>query len=126
MPSVLGIGGVFFRAKDPAALAQWYATHLGLPVSPHWAGAVLPLQHPSDSPNAHVVWSPFKADTTYFGRPENTFMVNFRVDDLDGLIAALRSAGCTVDEKVERSEYGAFGWVTDPEGNRIELWQPPA
>ena len=124
MPAVLGVGGIFFRAKDPAALSKWYATHLGLPVEPAWNGAALPLRTDQDRPGAYVVWSAFPADTGYFGPHGKAFMVNFRVADLDAMLAALRAAGCDVDARVERNDYGAFGWVTDPEGNRVELWEP--
>jgi predicted enzyme related to lactoylglutathione lyase len=74
----------------------------------------------------HIIWSPFKDDTKYFDPSDKPFMVNFRVDDLHALLGALRGAGVQVDERVEESEYGRFGWIMDPEGNRVELWQPPA
>jgi predicted enzyme related to lactoylglutathione lyase len=73
-----------------------------------------------------MLWSPFAADTGYFGTGPQPYMVNFRVDDLDALLAQLRATGVEVDERVEQSEFGRFGWITDPEGTRIELWQPPA
>jgi catechol 2,3-dioxygenase-like lactoylglutathione lyase family enzyme len=126
MTRVLGIGGIFIRAKNPAALADWYRDHLGLPVDPAWNGAVLPLRHEEDREGAYAVWSAFAPDTEYFGRRDNAFMINFRVANLDALLAALRAEGCEVDAKVERTDFGAFGWVTDPEGNRVELWEPPA
>jgi predicted enzyme related to lactoylglutathione lyase len=72
------------------------------------------------------VWSPFKADTSYFEPSQASFMINYRVDDLHAVLAALRSEGCNVVDKVEESEFGKFGWVIDPEGNKLELWQPPA
>jgi predicted enzyme related to lactoylglutathione lyase len=124
MRRVTGIGGVFFKAKDPAALAEWYRKHLGLAIEP-WGGAA--LQWRDDNPDGHgtTVWSPFKDDTTYFGAPSNRFMINYRVEDVRALVEVLRSEGCNVDDKVDESEYGIFGWVTDPEGNRLELWQPP-
>ena len=123
MKRVTGIGGIFFKAKDPKALGAWYRDHLGLDVS-EWGGAV--FQWGGDGSEAGMtIWSPFAADTQYMAPGRASFMVNFRVADLDGLLAALRSEGCNVVDKVERSEYGAFGWVIDPEGNKIELWQPP-
>lgn len=81
----------------------------------------------SDNPTGTgtTIWSPFKEDTSYFAPSTASFMINFRVHDLHALLAALRAEGCDVDTKVEESEYGKFGWVQDPEGNRIELWQPP-
>ena len=118
MQRATGIGGVFFKAKDPKALGAWYATHLGVPIEP-WGGAAF-------TGAGTTIWNPFAADTTYFGPGPSSFMVNFRVHDLHALLAALRDEGCAVDDKVEESEYGKFGWVTDPEGNRVELWEPPA
>jgi predicted enzyme related to lactoylglutathione lyase len=72
------------------------------------------------------LWSPFAVDTAYFGAGSQSYMINLRVDDLDALLSQLRAAGVNVDERVDKSEYGAFGWITDPDGNRVELWQPPA
>lgn len=126
MQRVQGIGGLFFRAADRATLCAWYRDHLGVDVDSTWWGAVMPWAAQHDAAGAATVWSAFEQDTTYFGAEKNTFMVNFRVQDLDAMLAQLREGGCDVDEKVERSEFGAFGWVTDPEGNRVELWQPPA
>lgn len=126
MESVLGVGGIFIRAKDQPALAKWYRDHLGIPVQEAWWGGSLPLTTPHDPPSACVVWSTFPKDTKYFGRAENGFMVNFRVRDLAAMRAQLIAAGCDVDPKWEANDFGSFGWVTDPEGNRIELWQPPA
>jgi predicted enzyme related to lactoylglutathione lyase len=120
-----GIGGIFFKARDPAALAEWYRVHLGLPVEP-WGGAALRWAGEHNPAGVGTtVWSPFKADTQYFAPSEASFMVNYRVADLHAVLAALRAEGCDVDDKVEESEYGKFGWVIDPEGNKLELWQPP-
>jgi predicted enzyme related to lactoylglutathione lyase len=124
MESVRGLGGIFLRAKDQPALAKWYRDHLGLPIQDAWWGASLPLTTPHDTPAACVVWSAFPQDTTYFGRRENAVMVNFRVRDLAAMRAQLIAAGCDVDPSMQDGDYGKFGWVTDPEGNRIELWQP--
>lgn len=126
MESVLGFGGVFLRAKDQPALAKWYRDHLGVPVQEGWWGGVLPLRTPHDAAATCAVWSTFPEDTTYLGRPENRVMVNYRVRDLDAMRAQLLAAGCDVDPDVQDGEFGKFGWVTDPEGNRVELWQPPA
>lgn len=125
MERVRGIGGLFFKARDPAALGAWYRDHLGVDVQ-DWGGASFvwkDLEGPG-SP-ASTVWSPFKADTTYFAPSTSSFMVNFRVADLHKMLAQLRAGGCQVDDKVEESEYGKFGWVVDPEGNKVELWEPP-
>lgn len=125
MERVRGIGGIFFKARDPKALARWYADHLGVPVDPAWGGAVMRWREDDARGDAFTVWNPFPASTAYFAPSHASFMVNFRVDDLDAMLAQLRAAGADVDDKVEDSEFGRFGWVMDPEGNRVELWQPP-
>lgn len=119
MQRVNGIGGVFFRAKDPQALNAWYSQHLGIgnPDDP---------QLPWIQDSGFTVWSGFDEDTDYFGRREQAWMINFRVDDLDAMLAQLRDAGVEVLDKVEDYDYGRFGWAVDPEGNRFELWQPTA
>ena len=128
MKHVLGIGGIFFKAQDPEKLAAWYQKHLDLEVEeyggatfrePQSADAVAPKRQ------SYVVWSPFPVDTDYFAPSTKPFMINFRVTDLDQLLAKLRAEGVTVEEKTDKSEFGYFGWVMDPEGNRIELWEPP-
>ena len=124
MRRVTGIGGIFFKAKDPKALADWYREHLGMNIEP-WGGSVLKWSEDNSHGHGTTVWSPFADDTTYFGAAGNRFMVNYRVEDVRALVAQLRTEGCNVDDKVDESEYGIFGWVTDPEGNRLELWQPP-
>lgn len=124
-PRVHGIGGIFFKATDAEALRTWYRRHLGIEIE-DWGGAVFSWAGPSN-PEAvgSTVWSIFDAENTYFAPSTAQFMINYRVSDLDAVLAALREEGCRVDDTVERSEFGAFGWVMDPEGNRIELWQPP-
>ncbi len=125
MARVTGIGGVFFKAKDPQQLADWYRTHLGMNVEA-WGGVA--FRWVTDDNPAGVgttVWSPFAADTSYFEPSDAPFMINYRVQDLHGLLLALRAAGCRVQDDVEESEFGKFGWVIDPEGNKLELWQPP-
>ena len=124
MKRVTGIGGIFFKSADPRALGAWYREHLGLDVT-DWGGVVFPWGGP-DSAAGMTIWSPFAHDTTYMAPSTASFMVNFRVEDLDGLLAALRAEGCNVVEKTETSEQGKFGWVIDPEGNKVELWQPRA
>ena len=125
MEKVLGFGGVFHRSGDRQALCRWYRDHLGLDVDESWWGAILPTSHPDDKGGAHAVFGTFEADTDYFGSRDNTFMVNFRVRDLHAMLAQLREQGCEVLDHVEESEFGKFGWVIDPEGRRIELWEPP-
>lgn len=126
MKRVTGLGGVFFKAKDPEALGEWYRMHLGLNLE-EWGGVAFRwVNEDNPSGTGSTIWSPFKEDTSYFAPSQSSFMVNFRVDDLHALLAALRAENCQVDDKVEESGYGKFGWVMDPEGNRVELWQPPA
>ena len=115
MERVVGVGGIFFKAKDPAKLKAWYRDHLGLPIDEHGMFA---------AEAGPVVWSAFPADTKYFEPSQSSFMINFRVKNLHAMLAQLRAAGATVDEKVMEESYGKFGWVMDPEGNRIELWEP--
>jgi predicted enzyme related to lactoylglutathione lyase len=119
-----GIGGVFFKAKDPKALGEWYRRHLGVDVQ-SWGGVSFRWNEPEPQPHGLTVWSIFPADTDYFSPSPAPFMVNFRVENLASLLDALRAEGCDVDERMQSSEYGEFGWVMDPEGNRVELWQPP-
>ena len=116
MERVTGIGGVFFRARDPKALARWYAEQLG--IESGIEGQMVWRQE-----GGPTVWAPFAADTEYFGRADQQTMVNFRVRDLDAMLEQLRGAGAAVDERVEHHEYGRFGWASDPEGNRFELWE---
>lgn len=124
MQRVRGIGGIFFKANDPAALSRWYEEYLGVPVE-SWGGARFVWREHDAASDASTVWSPFAATTDYFAPSTASFMVNFRVDDLDAMLAQLRAAGVRVDDKVEDSEYGRFGWAFDLEGNKIELWQAP-
>jgi predicted enzyme related to lactoylglutathione lyase len=123
MEKVLGIGGVFFKARDPKALAAWYRQHLGVPVEPDQTYGPFT----SATAGEQAVWSAFAADTEYFGSGPQPFMVNYRVRNLDAMLAQLRAAGAQVDDQVEDyGEIGRFGWATDPEGNRFELWEPKA
>ena len=117
---VTGIGGVFFKARDPEALCAWYRKHLEIDVQ-DWGGATLPW----NDKDGMTVWTIFPATTQYFAPSTSPFMVNYRVADLEAVLKALRDEGCNVDEKTETSDFGKFGWVMDPEGNRIELWEPP-
>ncbi len=124
MARVIGIGGIFIKARDPEALRAWYRRHLQIDVQP-WGGAVF-RGVDGDAVDASVtVWTVFAADSDYFQPSLAPFMVNFRVRDLRAVLASLRSEGCDVLDEVEQSEYGRFGWVLDPEGNKIELWEPP-
>ena len=115
-----GIGRVFFKASDPKALAAWYREHLGVPVEPEQTYGAFSSAEAGEP----AVWSTFPADTSYFGSGPVSFMVNYRVRDLDAILAQLRAAGAQGDDRVEDYDHGRFGWATDPEGNRFELWEP--
>ena len=117
MERVLGIGGVFLRADDPEALRAWYEANLGIPVA-EWGG------NPFVNAAGDVtVWSIFPGETEYWPA-EKQAMVNYRVADLDAMLAQLREAGAEVDDRIEEQEFGRFSWAVDPEGNRFELWEP--
>lgn len=120
MKRVTGIGGVFFKARDPESLRAWYREHLGIDVQ-DWGGSAFPWQEA----NGVTVWTIFPATSDYFQPSSAPFMINYRVENLTALLEQLRLEGCSVDDKMETSEFGKFGWVMDPEGNRIELWEPP-
>lgn len=125
MKRVTGIGGIFFKAHDAPALRAWYQRHLGIDVQP-WGGAAFSWSDAEGKPSGGTtVWSIAAADTELFAPGKAAHMVNYRVDDLHALIAALKAEGCNVLDKIDESEYGKFGWVIDPEGNKVELWQPP-
>lgn len=123
MEKVTGIGGIFFKANDPHKLARWYRDNLGVPIE---AGQTYGTFTAGSSEEAAemTVWSTFPKDTTYFAPSSAPFMVNYRVANLDRMLEQLRAAGAVVDDHVEEYEYGRFGWATDPEGNRFELWEP--
>jgi predicted enzyme related to lactoylglutathione lyase len=119
MERVTGIGGFFFRARDPSALARWYTETMGVD------GYTEEQDRTWWQDGGPTVFSPFAEDTDYFGRREQQVMLNFRVNDLDAMLAQLRGAGATVDERIEEmAGIGRFAWATDPEGNRFELWEP--
>ena len=126
MKRVTGIGGIFFKARDPVALRTWYQAHLGIDVQ-EWGGAAFRWADADGKPTAGTtIWNVAEAGGDYFAPSTSPFMINYRVADLPALIQALRAEGCNVIEKTEASEYGKFGWVIDPEGNKVELWEPPA
>jgi predicted enzyme related to lactoylglutathione lyase len=125
MKRVTGIGGIFFHAKDPVALRDWYRRHLGIDVQA-WGGASFNWADGAGDPaNGSTIWSIGAADDNNFAPSASSFMINYRVEDLAALLQALRDEGCHVLENTDDSEYGKFGWVVDPEGNKVELWQPP-
>jgi predicted enzyme related to lactoylglutathione lyase len=120
VPGALAVGGIFFKSDDPAALCAWYGEALGMPVDDH--GAMLPMagQHPA----AYCQWAPFKADTTYFGAPDQAYMFNLIVDDVRAVLEHVSAKGGTPVGEVQDLEYGTFGWFVDPEGRKVELWTP--
>ena len=124
MARVTGIGGIFFKAKDPEGLSKWYAEHLGLPLDQYGTMVLRWGAGSPDAPTGSTVFAPFPEDTDYFLPSNKPFMLNFRVDDLHALLAKLKAEGVAVDDKVEDHEFGLFGRIMDPEGNRVELWQP--
>jgi len=126
MKRVTGIGGIFFKCDNPDGLYDWYEKHLGIRRSEP-AQAVLFEWRDADDANRKgmTVWSLFPRDTKYFKESRSAVMINYRVEDLDGLLEELRKEGVTIDPQREDYDYGRFAWITDPEGNRIELWEPP-
>ncbi len=126
MERVTGLGGIFFKCDDPKKIEEWYRQHLG--IEPSGDGSVVFPWRDREDPEktGYTVWSPFPKSTKYFDPSRAPFMINYRVANLDKMLEQLRQAGAQVDERAEDSEYGRFGWVMDPEGNRIELWEPPA
>jgi predicted enzyme related to lactoylglutathione lyase len=121
MEKVTGIGGMFFRANDPAALRRWYETHLGVTPTPTDYD-----QQPWRQDAGPTAFEPFAADTPYFGRPSQAWMINFRVRDLDAMVRQLRDAGLAVTVDSESYPNGRFARLHDPEGNPVELWEPRA
>ena len=122
MKRVTGIGGIFFKSRDPQKLKEWYQTHLGIECMPG-NGAVFLWR--DDSPDGYSVWSPFAADTKYFDPSPAPFMINYRVADLHALLGELKKEGVDIAGDMQEGEFGKFAWVMDPEGNRVELWEPP-
>ena len=118
-----GIGGIFFKCQDPEKIKQWYADNLGLVTNEY--GSVIEFRK-TDKPDekAYLVWSPFKQDTTYFQPSAKEFMINYRVENLEALLADLEQAGVEIVGEMEVFEYGKFAHIIDPEGNKIELWEP--
>jgi predicted enzyme related to lactoylglutathione lyase len=123
MEKVLGIGGIFMKARDPKGLAAWYRDHLGVPIDGDETYGMF-MAGNAGAERGPTVWSTFPLDSDYFAPSTAPFMVNYRVADLDRMLAQLRAAGAQVDDRVDDYDYGRFGWALDPEGNRIELWQP--
>jgi predicted enzyme related to lactoylglutathione lyase len=122
---VIGIGGIFFKAEDPEKLYRWYERHLGIKRKPN-EGVTFPWRRVDDPADETVTaWSIFPRDTSYFNPSTTPFMINYQVENLDAVLESLRAEGVTIDPKREDYDYGRFAWIIDPEGNRIELWEPP-
>ena len=125
MKRVTGIGGIFFKAEDAPSLRAWYMRHLGIDVQA-WGGAAFSWSDAEGKPTAgSTIWSVAPTESKQFAPSNNSFMINYRVEDLHGLVKVLKEEGCNVLEKIDESDYGKFAWVIDPEGNKVELWQPP-
>ncbi|MEO5735384.1 MAG: VOC family protein [Rubrivivax sp.] len=125
MKRVSGIGGICFQARDPVALRSWYQQHLGVDVQA-WGGTAFAWTDGSGrSATGSTLWSIEAAGGDHFAPSRASFMINYRVEDLGALLQALRDEGCDVLDATDDSEYGKFGWVIDPDGNKVELWQPP-
>jgi len=122
---VLGVGGVFFRSDDPGRLGDWYAEHLGFQVEA-WGDTRGASFTPSTMPPAaFTVWSAFAANTEYLGGSGQAYMINLVVDDLDAALQNVADGGAEVLQNREEHDFGRFGWFVDPDGNRVELWEPP-
>ena len=122
MAKAVGIGGVFFKSENPKALAEWYQRWLDIPLLPEYGCASFdPTTMPA---NSYSVWSPFKADTEYFAPSDKPYMFNLIVDDLDGALKQVVEGGAELAGDIEELDYGLFGWFIDPDGNKVELWQP--
>ncbi len=125
MKRVTGLGGVFFKTKDPQAIKQWYETHLGMKMDA-WGFAFkwIDPEQPQAPALASTAWSPFPDTTPYFAPSNKSFMINYRVANLKALLAALKTEGVEVVGEMQEYPYGKFGWIMDPDGNKIELWEP--
>lgn len=121
MARVIGLGGVFFKSRDPDALKKWYIEHLGAPETED-PGISFPIvDHPDDG---YTVFAPFKSETDYFQPSTRDFMINLVVDDLEGVLKRVADGGGTLIGEPKDYDFGKFGWILDPEGNKVELWQP--
>lgn len=123
MKKVSGIGGVFFKCKDPQMVKDWYARNLGV-VSDQYGANFEWRQADDPSKTGITVWSPFPGDTKYFDPSGKDFMINYRVENIEALVGELKSAGVTILDEIASYDYGKFVHILDPEGNKIELWEP--
>lgn len=123
MKRVTGLGGVFFKSKDVKASQAWYEKHLGI-ASGEYGGMFIWREYDNPEKQASTAWGPFKDDTTYFEPSKKDFMFNYRVENLEELLKVLKEEGVEVVGEMQVFDYGKFGWIMDPEGNKIELWEP--
>jgi len=123
MKKVTGIGGVFFKCKDPEKMREWYNTHLGLDAK-QWGANFEWRQADDPTKMGSTAWNPFKETTKYFEPSTKDFMINYRVEDLEGLVEQLKKEGVTITDKIESTDYGKFVHIMDMEGNKIQLWEP--
>ena len=121
MARVIGVGGVFFKSPDPDALRDWYVKHLGFPAQ---EGPGVMFRNETQASDGYLVWGPFKGDTTYFDPSDKAYMFNLVVDDLDGALQQVSEAGAEIVGKIEEYDFGRFGWFIDPDGNKVEFWEP--
>lgn len=123
MKKVTGIGGIFFKCADPKKMNEWYARNLGLPVEKY--GTMFQARDMDDpEKTVFTIWSPFPDNTKYFEPSQRDFMINYRVENIEALVEELKNAGVTITDELTDSEYGKFVHILDPEGNKIELWEP--
>lgn len=125
MKRVTGIGGIFFKSENPGELYRWYEKHLGIQRVPDGSGAIFEWRDVLENKKGMTLWSIFSRGSGYFNPGQSGFMINYRVDDLDALLKELKKDGVEIDPHREDYDYGRFAWIVDPEGNRIELWEPP-
>lgn len=122
-PKVTGIGGVFFRCKAPDEIKQWYGEHLGLAISPYGSSFEFRNANRPDEIN-YLQWSPMEEKTNYFDPSQKEFMINYRVQNIEALVKKLKASGVKIVDKIETYDYGKFVHILDPEGNKLELWEP--
>ncbi len=123
MKKVTGVGGIFFKCKDPDAIKEWYKVQLGFDTDAYGTSFEW-IQSDKPDQKGYTQWSPFKDDTTYFGPSKKEFMINYRVENIEALVAELKKAGVNVLDEIESFDYGKFVHILDPEDNKIELWEP--
>jgi predicted enzyme related to lactoylglutathione lyase len=125
MAKVLGVGGIFFKSPDPQELCQWYSRWLGLGIDSDPGTAYVAFRPATMPKSGYTVWSAFETTTTYFAPSDQAFMFNLVVDNLAEALQQVRTGGAQIVGDVEQSQYGRFGWFLDPDGNKVELWEPP-